>query len=186
MKILVVLCHPRSDSLTGKVAEAFSNGARLNGHTIEFVDLYKEQFNPVLQIKDEPNDGNLVNYSEEVQIEFNRLNSNDAVVMIFPLWWWSMPAMLKGWIDRVWNYGLTYGEATHNLKKAMMISLAAHTKEELEKRNYYNAIETSLNIGILNYNDIIDRELVILGGTQLGEEHCAKHIELAFNKGCSF
>ena len=139
-----------------------------------------------MQIKDEPNDGNLINYSEEVQIEFNRLNSNDAVVMIFPLWWWSMPAMLKGWIDRVWNYGLTYGEATHNLKKAMMISLAAHTKEELEKRNYYNAIETSLNIGILNYNDIVDRELVILGGTKLGEEHCAKHIELAYNKGCSF
>ena len=51
MKILVVLCHPRSDSLTGKVAEAFSNGARLNGHTIEFVDLYKEQFNPVCRSK---------------------------------------------------------------------------------------------------------------------------------------
>ena len=101
MKILVVLCHPRSDSLTGKVAEAFSNGAKSNGHTVEFVDLYKEEFNPVLESKDEPNNGELINYSKEVQIEFNRLNSNDAVVMIFPLWWWAMPAMLKGWIDRV-------------------------------------------------------------------------------------
>ena len=43
-----------------------------------------------------------------------------------------------------------------------------------------------IGANILNYNDITDRELVILGGTQLGEEHCAKHIELAFNKGCSF
>ena len=68
----------------------------------------------------------------------------------------------------------------------MMISLAAHTKKELEKRNYYSAIETSLNIGILDYNDIPERELLILGGTTLGEEHCAKHIELAYNKGCYF
>ena len=97
-----------------------------------------------------------------------------------------MPAMLKGWIDRVWNYGLTYGEANHNLKKALMISLAAHTTEELNKRNYYDAIETSLNIGILDYNQILDRELVILGGTTLGEDHCAKHIDFAYNKGCSF
>jgi NAD(P)H dehydrogenase (quinone) len=186
MKVLVVLCHPRADSLTGKVAEAFSAGLKSAGHKLEFVDLYKENFNPVLEIEDEPSDGKISNYSVAVQREFNRLNTNDAVVMIFPLWWWAMPAMLKGWIDRVWNYGLTYGEANHNLKKALMISLAAHTTEELNKRNYYDAIETSLNIGILDYNQILDRELVILGGTTLGEDHCAKHIDFAYNKGCSF
>ena len=78
------------------------------------------------------------------------------------------------------------GDANHNLKKALMISLAAHTTEELKKRNYHDAIETSLNIGILDYNKIINRELVILGGTTLGEDHCAKHIDFAYNKGCSF
>ena len=186
MKVLVVLCHPRPDSLTGEVAEAFSAGAKFAGHKIEFVDLYRENFNPVLEVKDEPNDGDITNYSHEVQREFNRLNNNDAVAMIFPLWWWAMPAMLKGWVDRVWNFGLTYGDANHNLKKALMISLAAHTTEELKKRNYHDAIETSLNIGILDYNKIINRELVILGGTTLGEDHCAKHIDFAYNKGCSF
>ena len=139
-----------------------------------------------MEVKDKPNDGDITNYSNEVQREFNRLNNNDAVAMIFPLWWWAMPAMLKGWVDRVWNFGLTYGDANHNLKKALMISLAAHTTEELKKRNYHDAIETSLNIGILDYNKIINRELVILGGTTLGEDHCAKHIDFAYNKGCSF
>ncbi|MBC65692.1 MAG: NAD(P)H dehydrogenase [Rhodobacteraceae bacterium] len=186
MKILVVLCHPREESLTAQVANSFIKGAISNGNEVELVDLYKENFNPVLNIKDEPNDGNLLNYSQEVQFEFNRLNNNEAVVMIFPLWWWSMPAMLKGWVDRVWNYGLTYGEASHNIKKGLLISLAAHTQKELEKRDYYNAIDTSLNVGIFDYNKIDERELLILGGTDLGDDHCAKHIELAYKKGCSF
>lgn len=186
MKILVVLCHPRNDSLTAQVATAFTEGARSNGNEVELVDLYKEKFNPVLDVEDEPNDGNLINYSEEVQFEFNRINRNDAIVMVFPLWWWGMPAMLKGWIDRVWNYGLTYGEASHNIKKGLFISLAAHTKAELDKRNYFTAIDTNLNTGILDYNKINDRELIILGGTDLGNDHCAKHIKLAYKKGCSF
>ena len=86
MKILVVLCHPREESLTAQVANSFIKGAISNGNEVELVDLYKENFNPVLNIQDEPNDGNLLNYSQEVQFEFNRLNNNEAVVMIFPLW----------------------------------------------------------------------------------------------------
>ncbi len=117
MKILVVLCHPRSNSLTSQIAEAFSQGAIKAGHQVELLDLYKENFDPVLRIEDEPNDGSLENYTLEVQSEFKRLNNNDAVVMVFPLWWWSLPAMLKGWIDRVWNYGLMYGSNEHNIKK---------------------------------------------------------------------
>ena len=74
MKILVVLCHPRSNSLTSQIAEAFSKGATKAGHQIELLDLYKENFDPVLRIEDAPNDGSLANYTQEVQSEFKRLN----------------------------------------------------------------------------------------------------------------
>ena len=47
MKILVVLCHPRSDSLTSQIAEAFSEGASKAVHQVELLDLYKENFDPV-------------------------------------------------------------------------------------------------------------------------------------------
>ena len=106
MKVLVVLCHPRADSLTGKVAEAFSAGLKSAGHKLEFVDLYKENFNPVLEIKDEPSDGKISNYSVAVQREFNRLNTNDAVVMIIPLRLCAMPAIIKVKIHRVRYYVL--------------------------------------------------------------------------------
>ena len=186
MKILLVLCHPRRNSLSGNVADAFAKGASEAGHKIDFLDLYGEKFNPVLKVSDEPNDGNLENYSKEVQEGFIRLNNNEAVVMVFPLWWWSMPAMLKGWIDRVWNYGLTYGTSQHNIKKGAMLILPAHTEEDLKKRNYLDAIRTSLDVGIFNYNEINDSELTFLGGTDQGREHCKNHIKTAYNKGLEF
>ena len=90
MKIFLVFCHPRRDSLTGAVADAFSKGVLEAGHEIDFFDLYREKFDPVLRECDEPNDGTLENYSKEVQGSFTRLNKNDAIVMIFPLWWLSL------------------------------------------------------------------------------------------------
>ena len=144
MNILLVFCHPREESLTGDVARAFQEGAIRSGHTVEFVDLYRENFDPVLTVEDMYTNGNLSDYSTEVQSEFLRLNRNNAVVMVFPLWWWSMPAMLKGWIDRVWNYGLTHGPAHHNITKGLIITLAAVTKDQLEKRSYSDAMQICL------------------------------------------
>ncbi len=186
MNIFLVFCHPRRDSLSGTVADAFVKGTVQAGHKVDFFDLYRENFDPVLREIDEPNDGNLDSYSREVQESFTRLNQNDAVVMVFPLWWWSVPAMLKGWIDRVWNYGLTYGPTTHNIKKGAMLLLPAHTEEELKKRNYLEAIKTSLNVGVFHYNKIYDSELIFLGGTDRGRKHCEKHIKTAYDKGLMF
>ena len=187
MKILVVLCHPRPDSLTSQIAKAFSEGATKEGHQVELLDLYKENFDPVLRIEDEPNDGALENYSLEVQTEFERLNNNDAVVMVFPLWWWSVPAMLKGWIDRVWNYGLMYGSNEHNVKKGLMIAVAGATREQLIKRDYEATINTSLNIGILDYCGVKDSEIMILKETnKITKEQCLSYIKQAYDKGLSF
>ena len=187
MKILVVLCHPRSDSLTSQIAKAFSEGVIKVGHHVEFLDLYKENFDPVLRVKDEPNNGSLENYSLEVQSEFERLSNNDAVVMVFPLWWWSLPAMLKGWIDRVWNYGLMYGSNGHNIKKGLMIAVAGATKEQLIKRDYEAAINTSLNIGILDYCGIKNSEIMFLKETnQITKSECLSYIKQAYDKGLSF
>jgi NAD(P)H dehydrogenase (quinone) len=187
MNILVVVCHPRANSLTSQIAVAFSEGATKAGHHIELLDLYKENFDPVLRIEDEPNDEKLENYSLEVQSEFKRLNNNDAVVMVFPLWWWSLPAMLKGWIDRVWNYGLMYGSKKHNVKKGLMIALAGATREQLLKRDYEAAINTNLNIGILDYCGVKDSEIMILKETnKITKEECLSYIQQAYDKGLSF
>lgn len=109
--------------------------------------------------------------SAEVQKEFRRINRNEAVVMVFPVWWWSMPAMLKGWIDRVWNYGLTYGPAKHNIQKGLMIGLTGATIKDLQKRDYDTALNTTLDTGILDFNHIPSTQMVIMDGTSEGDPH---------------
>src|SRR5262245_36872359 len=123
MKILLVLAHPRRDSLTGQVADAFAEAAIANGHQVDWADLVRECFDPVLREADEPDwtDPGKI-YSPEVLREMARIRRNDATVMVFPVWWWSMPAILKGWIDRVWNRGFAYGGgATFPQRRVWMI-----------------------------------------------------------------
>src|SRR5262245_29894305 len=104
MKVLLVSAHVRDSSLTRAVADAFAAEGAENGHEVERADLMAEGFDPVLREVDEPDwDNPDKRYSVEVQREMARIERNEATVMVFPVWWWSMPALLKGWIDRVWN-----------------------------------------------------------------------------------
>ena len=129
MKTLLVIAHPRRSSLTGQVADAFSEVAQTNGHTIETADLAQERFDPVLREEDEPDWDNPDKvYSEDVRREMQRVERNDATVMVFPVYWWSMPALLKGWIDRVWNNGWAYGARKFPQKRAWMIGVAGDSQ----------------------------------------------------------
>ena len=113
MKILLVSTHVRPDSLTMAAAQAFAQSAIANGHEIEWAKLVEEGFDPVLREPDEPDwdDPDKI-YSEEVIREMRRIERNVATVMVFPVWWWSMPAILKGWFDRVWSPKFAFEHGT--------------------------------------------------------------------------
>jgi NAD(P)H dehydrogenase (quinone) len=106
MKTLIVLAHPRSSSLTFAAATAFAEAIAERGNDVAWADLVREAFDPVLLSADEPdwNDPNKC-YSAAARAQMDRIERNDATVMIFPVWWWSMPAVMKGWVDRVGNNG---------------------------------------------------------------------------------
>jgi NAD(P)H dehydrogenase (quinone) len=110
MKILVVVVHPRPSSLTHAVARTFAEALEARGHAAVWADLHAEGFDPVLREADEPDWNHPAKaYSPEVRAEMARIEAAEATVVVFPVWWWSMPAMLKGWIERVWNNGWAYG-----------------------------------------------------------------------------
>ena len=157
------IAHARRSSLTGQVADAFSEAAQANGHAIEMADLAREQFDPVLREEDEPdwNDPDKV-YSEDVRREMQRIERNEATVMVFPVYWWSMPALLKGWIDRVWNNGWAYGARKFPQQRAWMIGVAGGLEALLHKRGYDTAIQTQLDVGILDYCGVRERRLQLL------------------------
>ena len=141
MNVLIVLAHPRRDSLAGQVADAVASSLAEAGHRPEIADLYREGFDPVLMPPDEPDwDTEDKVYSEAVTREMARVNRNQAIVLVFPIWWWSFPAMMKGWIDRVWNKDYAYGSKTLDHRRALAIGLSASDAEGYASREEVMAI----------------------------------------------
>ena len=165
LKTLLVVAHPRRTSLTAAVADAFALTLERNGHTVERADLAAENFDPVLREDDEPDwDGPGKRYSDAVLREMRRIERNEATVMVFPVYWWSMPALLKGWIDRVWNHGWAYGTARFPQRRAWMIAIAGSDHEQFRKRGYDTAMATQLDVGILRYCGVEEARLEVLYG----------------------
>lgn len=187
MKVLVVLAHPRRDSLTGAIADAVVAGLEDSGHEAEIADLYGEGFDPRLREADEPDWENTDKiYSQDVLAEMVRVARNDAIILVFPIWWWSMPAMLKGWIDRVWNKDWAYGSASLNHRRALAIGLSASDTPTYAKRGYDNAIETQIVTGIFNYCGIADARFAYLHHSTDGGERPAEMIAEARDLGRRF
>lgn len=163
MKTLIVFCHPRRESFTGALADSFVAGLTQAGDETEFADLHAEKFDPITWPEDEPdwNDGTK-RYSDAVLAEQARVDRNEAIVLIFPVWWWSVPAMLKGWIDRVWNNGWAYGDRKLPHRKGLLVGVAAGSAASYAKRGYDSAIDTQLREGVMRFCGIADSELVLI------------------------
>ncbi|AXC12309.1 NAD(P)H oxidoreductase YRKL [Acidisarcina polymorpha] len=122
--ILLVHAQPESTSLTRTLVETAKTHLAASGHRVLESDLYAMQWKAVYDADDFPtrrNDERLSFIEEsgyafstgtqtsDVQQEQAKLLEADAVLFFFPLWWFGFPAILKGWVDRVFAYGLAYG-----------------------------------------------------------------------------
>jgi NAD(P)H dehydrogenase (quinone) len=102
MKCLVVYCHPVPESFGAAVRETVLAALATRGAEVRLVDLYAEGFDPVLSTDERrsyndhpPRDPRLIPHLEN-------LKWADTVLFVYPTWWYGLPAMLKGWLDRVW------------------------------------------------------------------------------------
>ena len=144
--------------------------------------MYGEEFDPLVFEKDEPDwDNPQKRYSARVHAEMERLKRNEGLAFIFPLWWYSLPAMVKGYIDRTWNYGFAYGGSKLPHKKVLWIPLVGETEESLKKRNFDTMISHYLNVGLAGYTGISQSEVAFLYNTlaedmESGEE-IGKHYD---------
>ena len=102
MRALVVLAHPLGDSLCAHLARTAVDQLRARGATVDILDLYTEQFQPSLTTEERRLHYATPQPGPEIIALQRRLAAADALVLVFPTWWFSMPAILKGWFDRVW------------------------------------------------------------------------------------
>lgn len=163
MRVLVVFDHPRRNSFTGAVLDAYCEGLAVAGHATEIADLRAERFDPRMPEIDEPdwfNDDQA--FSAEVLAEQERLSRNDAVAFVFPVWWWGLPATTKGWVERVWNDGFAFGNRKLPHRRARLLGVAASTKAHYDRDGYEAAMRVQLVTGIMRYCGIEDARLDLL------------------------
>jgi NAD(P)H dehydrogenase (quinone) len=122
--VLIVYAHPEPASLTRQLVEVSVQTLQEKGHEVGLSDLYAMNWKAVFDENDFPSRANPNRLSfvaesghaysnglqtADVEAEQQKLLAADAVIFQFPLWWFGMPAILKGWVDRVFAYGLAYG-----------------------------------------------------------------------------
>jgi NAD(P)H dehydrogenase (quinone) len=143
VKHLIVVAHPRPASFTASLARAYGATLASLGHGVGVRDLYALGFNPVLG-PDELAPGRAP--AADVAREQQEIAAADALAVFYPLWWGSMPAMLKGYIDRVLSDGFAYefgSGGMHGLlqwKKSVIVTLSAAPAALLDRTGDWDAI----------------------------------------------
>lgn len=171
MNVLAVFDHPRRDSLTGAVLDSLVAGLEAAGHRAEVADLHREDFDPRLRVEDEPLWGDRSQtFGERILAEQARVDRNDAIAFVFPVWWWSFPAMTKGWIDRVWNQGWAHGWGRLKQRKGLVLGVAADNAPSFAKRHYDVSMKTQILTGILFYCGIPEGRFELLHDSLTSEE----------------
>ena len=146
MKVLVVLGHPNPASFNHAIAANAVEKLRENGHEVVFHDLCAEQFDPMLPTRELPEG---VEISPELEKHCQELTEADGIIIVHPNWWGQPPAILKGWVDRVFRPGVAYqpieGEATaYGLLEAgcALVFNTSETPEETENERFGDPLET--------------------------------------------
>lgn len=112
MKHAVIFAHPRPKSLTGSIAATYASAVRELGHTAKVRDLYRMGFDPRLQASEIPGPAE-PRFGDDVTAERKLLADCDVFAFVYPLWFNAPPAMIKGYVDRVFSMGFGYEPALH-------------------------------------------------------------------------
>lgn len=111
MNVLIVYAHPDPQSLNASLKDFAVQHLRAAGHAVQVSDLYAMEWNATLAAGEIPE---RERHRADVLREQEKLRWADTVIFQFPLWWFSMPAIMKGWFDRVYTLGFGYGVGEHS------------------------------------------------------------------------
>jgi NAD(P)H dehydrogenase (quinone) len=117
-KHAVIVCHPDEASFTTSVAKTYCAAVAANGQTAVLRDLYRIGFDPVLKSAERNRSADCVPTSD-VAAELDLLHGADAFVLIYPIWFGTPPAMLKGYVERVLGAGFSFEALSHRLENPL-------------------------------------------------------------------
>lgn len=191
MHTLAVFAHPRRDSFSGALLDRFLEGLHAEGHTTEVADLHREGFDPRFTAADfaQFSTGTM---PEDVLREQARVERADALALVFPVWWWSFPAILKGWIDRVfsegWAYRFTPGVSRGQLRDrpTLVLGVGGSRESTYRKYGYDESMRVQIDVGILGYCGLHDVTTRLFFAVEEDERDRERYLEEAAELGRSF
>ena len=157
MRILTVLANPNKHCFSRVLVEKLFEVAGDKGHECDLLDLYREDFNPILSEEDFEafNRGRT---PDDIKAQQDRIAQADVVAFFHPVWWFGMPAVMKGWIDRVFSYGFAYGHDSRGVKplltgkKAILVNTAGGAKKQsYDETGFQDAMVKLLDLGIYQF-----------------------------------
>lgn len=157
MKHLIIYTHLNPSSFTKAVVDEVEKVAINKGHETKAIDLYADEFNPVVGFSD-------IQYSfmggkapKDVEIYQKHITWADQITFVYPLWWQQMPAMLKGFIDRVFTNGYAYVYEESGPKgllvgkSVQLIINTGNPSEVLEKNGLHAAVKKVNEEGVFEF-----------------------------------
>jgi len=175
MSVLIVTAHPDPDALTASVARAMAEGARRTGAACTVVDLAAEGFDPRYTTADRAAFHGTGALPEDVRREQARIDTANALALVFPVYWWSMPALLKGWIDRVFSRGWAYSDGDGRVvgllrqRPVHLVALAAGDQDGFDRHGHTAALHSQIVRGIFGYCGLRSVTTTMLFGVDNGD-----------------
>ena len=169
MKHLIVYAHPHESSFCHAILEIAVKTLQDKGDSVVVRDLYKLGFNPVLSAKDfaDLRGGEI---PSDIAKEQEYIKEADCMTFIYPLWWTSMPAILKGYIDRIFAYGFAYQFAENGDiegllgdKKVFIISTQGTPNDIYDASGMSEALKQTTDIGVFGFCGMNVLEHMFLG-----------------------
>ncbi len=151
MRILTILAHPDPDSFNGALSAALCDGIRAAGHTPDLLDLYSERFDPVLGKSELESMGSGKPLTDVAACQ-RRIKAANGLAIVFPVWWFGVPAMLKGFIDRVFQEGFAYRFSADGsikgllrIKKSLVLCTTGASADQYRRAGFGRPLKKSLD-----------------------------------------
>lgn len=166
---LIVTAHPIAHSLSHSLSARIAERLREQGTEVEIADLYAEGFSPSTNQADLDlyHGGNVL--PADIQREQQRVEKADMLVFVFPVYWWSVPGLLKGWFDRVltlnWAYKVAEdGRIVGNMRNVpvRLVATGGSDQSGFDRHGYTTAIQTQIVEGVFGFCGLKDVKLNIL------------------------
>jgi NAD(P)H dehydrogenase (quinone) len=168
-RILIVVAHPDPNSFNQAIKEHIVAALKAQNHQVRVRDLYQLGFDPVLSLEElQRYDSQKGEVPADVKAEQDEILWADHLIFIYPTWWWSMPAVMKGYCDRVFVPGFAFEVVDQGIKgllegkTAWIIQTTGSDQAYIAENGLDKMVKTPMEIGLFNFCgiEVVDHQIL--------------------------